>query len=160
MEMRVVILGVGVAIPRTRLSVNAGTRGIIELRTSEQDTPFRMVIDDRMSIGSASGQIVASNVSSAWFSVNVSRHQWLHNRAGLLGKRAELLVKGTFLSSGEVDIKFSVYDNDGYEQPLIERAFLESQGFQINETRVRGALRRLVLADAAALDGNSEQQSA
>jgi len=142
MEMRVTVGGFGLAMPGTTLGLNLATGAYLDFRNEFREEPYRLVLGDTRSIGGNSGTVVASQTWTEWFTVNVSAHPWLHSKNTLIGKRAELTCSGTYVGSGQIDVYFAVFDRYGEPQPLLRTASIESAGFQIDATRIRGRLAR------------------
>lgn len=142
MQMRVTLGGFGLAVPTTRLGVNVASGAYIDFRGDIREEPYRLLLGNVMTVDGNSGTVVASQVWTTWFAVNVSAHPWLHRKNTLVGKRAELTCSGTYAGSGEVELRFDVFD--AYHEPktFLRTAFIESTGFQINATSIRGRLER------------------
>lgn len=147
MEMRVTIGGAGLSLPQSRVGANLVTGAYLQFRNAREDVPLVLGLGDRFSFGDNSGTLAVSHVSTVWYPVNVSRHRWLHGKARLSGRTAQLEVKGTVIGRGGVDIEFTVYDGDDYPKTLLERAMLDATGFQIAGASVRGTLKHISRAE-------------
>jgi hypothetical protein len=143
MEMKVVISGVGAAIPKTGFGVNFISGSYIGLRNSKKMSNILMGLADLISIGNKSGTVVVGHVATDWFFVDPVMHNWVTNTNGLIGKKAEIEVIGTLIVNGNVDLKFTVFDKNGNTNELISKVDIESSGIQAANTKVRGVLKQL-----------------
>ena len=140
MEMKIVITGFGLSIPKTGLGLNLLAGSYVAFRYSEKTPYVVMGLTDALSIGSKSETVVVGHVETHWFFVDPVKHNWVTNVIGLIGKKAEIEVVGTLLIKGETDLKFTVYDKGGNVNELISKVDVKSSGLQIANTKVRGIL--------------------
>lgn len=143
MQMRITIGSIGASAPRTGFGVNGASGAYIQFREDANDTPYILGLGDYLSLGSKNGTLAMTLLWTEWFAVGVSHHPWLHRKSRLTGQRATLTVEGTTLIVGEVKVIFIVYDDRGHPRSLMERAFVESSGFQAASTTVTGVLCRM-----------------
>ena len=143
MEMKVVISGIGAAIPKTGLGVNILSGSYIEFRNSKRIPNILMGLADAISIGNKSGTVVVGHVATDWFFVDPVKHNWVTNTNDLIGKKAEIEVVGTLIVNGKVDLKFTVYDKNGNTNELISKVDIKSSGIQAANTKVRGVLKQI-----------------
>ena len=143
MEMKVVISGIGAAIPKTGLGVNIFSGSYIEFRNSKRIPNILMGLADVISIGNKSGTVVVGHVATDWFFVDPVKHNWVTNTNDLIGKKAEIEVVGTLIVNGEVDLKFTVYDKNENTNVLISKVDIKSSGLQAANTKVRGVLKQI-----------------
>ncbi len=143
MEMKVVISGIGAAIPKTGLGVNIFSGSYIEFRNSKRIPNILMGLADVISIGNKSGTVVVGHVATDWFFVDPVKHNWVTNTNDLIGKKAEIEVVGTLIVNGEVDLKFTVYDKNENTNELISKVDIKSSGLQAANTKVRGVLKQI-----------------
>lgn len=140
MEMKVVITGLGFSIPKSGLGLNILGGSYIALRISEKTPQVLMGLTDAFSLGSKSETVVVGHIETHWFIIDPVKHNWLTNTNSLMGKKAEIEVVGTLLAKGKVDLKFTVYDKNGNANELISKVDIDSSGFQVANTKVRGVL--------------------
>ena len=143
MEMKVVISGIGAAIPKTGLGVNILSGSYIKFRNSKRIPNILMGLADAISIGNKSGTVVVGHVATDWFFVDPVKHNWVTNTNDLIGKKAEIEVVGTLIVNGEVDLKFTVYDKNENTNELISKVDIKSSGLQAANTKVRGVLKQI-----------------
>ena len=140
MEMKLVIDGMGLAIPKTGFGVNITSGCYIQLRNSKGTPVILMGIADGPSLGAKSGTVFVGHVETDWFFIDPVRHNWVTNTADLIGKKAEVEATGTLVAKGKVDLKFTVYDKNGNTKELMSKVDIKSTGAQIANTKVRGVL--------------------
>ncbi len=143
MEMKVVIDGMGLAMPKTGFGLNIFSGSYIKLRDSNKNPQILMGLVDAMSLGSKSGTVVLGHVETNWFFVDPVKHNWVTNTNDLTGKKAEIEVVGTLLAKGKIDLKFTVYDKGGDAKSLVSKVDIESSGIQVANTKVRGVLKQI-----------------
>lgn len=143
MEMKVRVASLGVSLPKTGFGLNAATAGYISLRNGPDETPVSFVVNEHLSLGSSSGTIAAAIVWSEWFTVNRSQHPWLHRKNKLIGKRTSLHIEGATALYGDATVTLIIYSEHGHPNKMMERAFVDTHGFQAAATTVTGILKRL-----------------
>lgn len=143
MEMKVVISGVGAAIPNTGFGVNVISGSYIKLRNSKRMSTILMGLADAISMGNKSGTVIVGHVATDWFFVDPVVHNWVTNTNDLIGKKAEIEVLGALIVNGTVDLRFTVYDKNGNTNVLISKVDIESSGIQAANTKVRGVLKQI-----------------
>lgn len=140
MEMLINIFGLGIAIPKTGFGVNVASGSYIGFRHTKNKPDILLGLRDIVSLGSKSGTFVGSWVATDWFVVDVAKHSWVANTNWLIGKKAEIEVIGTLLIHGTVDLKFTVYDQNGNANELLTKVDIKAAGGQVSNTKIRGML--------------------
>lgn len=143
MEMKVRVASLGLSLPKTGFGLNAATAAYITIRNAPGDPPVSFVVNEHLSLGSSSGTIAAAMVWSEWFTVNLSRYPWFHRKSKLIGKRASLHVEGTTALYGDATVTLTIYSEHGHPSRIMERAFVDTHGFQAAATTVTGTVKRL-----------------
>lgn len=143
MEMKVVIDGIGVAVPKTGFGLNLFSGSYINFRNSKGVRPIMLGLADGISIGSKSGTVIVGHVETNWFFVDPVKHNWVTNTISLIGKKAEVEMIGTLLAKGRVDFKFTIFDKEGNIKELVSKVDLKSTGVQVANTKVRGVLKKI-----------------
>lgn len=143
MEMKVIIDGMGIALPKTGFGVNLFSGSYISLRNNKGAPVLLLGLADALSLGSKSGTVIVGHVATQWFFVDPVKHNWVTNTIDLIGKKAEVEVIGTLLAKGSVDFKFTVFDKEGNTKELVSKVDLESSGVQVANTKVRGVLKKI-----------------
>jgi hypothetical protein len=140
MEMIINIFGIGVTIPKTGFGLNVASGSYIGFRHAKHQPDKLLGLRDIVSLGSKSGTLVGSWVATDWFVIDVAKHSWAVNTNSLVGKKAENEVIGTLVIHGTVDLKFTVFDQNGNASELLTKADIKAAGGQISNTKVRGVL--------------------
>ncbi len=143
MEMKILIIGAGIGIPKTGISVNLGTNALIQFRSSKNSTSTCMGISQMLTAGSEAGTVIFGDVDTDWFFVNPIKHKWAANTDKLVGKKVQLEVSGTLIVGGKVDVKFTVIDEHGNTSVLMSKVDIKASGIQAASTNIRGILKRM-----------------
>lgn len=144
MEIKMLVSGFGAAIPKTNFGFNLFSGVYIMLRDTPKGKPYVLGIAASPSIGGRSGTIVASHINTSWMNVDVNKHPWLCSKISLIGKHAQVEIKGTLLFSGKVDVTLTVYDNNQESQYSVSKVDIESSGGQLAATSVRGEIKDMM----------------
>lgn len=140
MEMKVIIDGMGLAIPKTGFGINLCSGSYIKLRNYKGGASILLGIADGPSLGARSGTVFVGHVETDWFFIDPVKHNWVTNTIDLVGKKAEIEAIGTLMAKGRVDLKFTVYDKNGNAKELMSKVDLKSTGVEVANTKVRGVL--------------------
>jgi hypothetical protein len=140
MQIKFIAMGVGAAIPKSDLGVNALSGVYIQIRSTPQAKSYVFGIAKGPEIGGKNGTLVASYVNTKWIDLDGKNYSWLCDHTSLVGKLAQLEIAGTLLLSGKVDVSFTVYDKTNEEKFSMSKIDIESSGGQISTTSVRGKI--------------------
>jgi uncharacterized lipoprotein YajG len=58
----------------------------------------------------------------------------------IVGKKAEVEIKGTLMLQGKVDISITIFDKNGESNFSINKVDIESGGWQFANTKIRGKI--------------------
>lgn len=143
MQMLVQIGGAGIGAHGVKVSV--GTTALIFFRNAPDEGSYGLEIRDNFSFGGSGPNFAVSTVRTQWFTVNASKHSWLHEIPKLVGRRAELIVTGsTALNDGStVDIKWTIAGpkhGKAHELELIQVP-VQGSSFQFGSTSIEGKMK-------------------
>jgi hypothetical protein len=141
MEMRIVISGMGIKIPKTDIGMDLVSGCYIQVRTTSQAQPMTYGIATSLEPGGKTGTLMIGHAFTDWFKLDPAKHGWLFQAKNLVGKIADLKVSGTLFVSGTVDVTFKILDDEGKDVHNITRIDRNSKGFQLSSTSIHGKLK-------------------
>jgi hypothetical protein len=140
MEMKLVASGVGASVPKLGVGFSLFSGIYILIRHSATAKPYVFGVATGPEIGGNNGSLVASYINTSWMKLNPLKHDWLCSGRSLVGKLAEIELKGTLLFSGDVDISISIYDDSNESIYELSKIKIESSGGQLTDTKIRGKI--------------------
>ena len=143
MEVKVIISGLGIGIAKTGLGANLVSGTYISMRMGPKVKPRVFGITDSLSLGSDSSTLLVGHVATGWFKVKPEKDPFFMKPENLLGKKVDVSVSGTIIVGGNVDVKITVYDEYDAAKEMISRVDVESSGFQLSTTKIRGILKEM-----------------
>jgi len=138
MEIRFIASGIGASIPKINFGVNLFSGVYIQLRDTPKSIPYTIGIASTPDIGGSNGTLISSFISTDWSKVDQNKHSWICSKRALVGKTAEIEIKGTLIFNGKVDVAFKVFDEQGESEFSIEKVNIDASGGQVSDTKVRG----------------------
>lgn len=143
MEVRILLSSLSIGLGSSGFGVNAITGSYIQTRVAP-DAPVKLFgIADSMSLGSDSGTLLASHVTTSWFKVDSKAEKILAGSKGFVGNKAQLEISGTLISSGKTDVKLTSYNKAGSGTAVFELIDIPSSGGQLASSKIRGIVKSL-----------------
>lgn len=144
MQIQFHLWGGGLAIPRTKIGATVLMGGSFSIRAAKGHTETTFLLGDLISLGGQNGTAIASSIKTKWFNVDpkTKGQEWITNCGSLLGPTLEIVLHGTVVNSGHVDLSFSKIDDDGIKEQLLSRHNLEATGGQLTETKIAAKVSR------------------
>lgn len=109
MQMQIRVYGSGLSY--RGVGVNLGKEAHLLVRNAPGEGVLALAMRDKLDIGGESSVALVTHLGTPWFAVSLSAHEWLFDLHELVGRYAQLKVKGG--SAGNIDdarvsIDFSV----------------------------------------------------
>ena len=125
-----------------RVGVNVSAGFHVAIKNSDTDTPIIFSVSDYLSFGSASGSFIGSFIHTDWFEIDTRVSPLFEDPRALIGRHLGILVSGTLVTSGTVDVKFESYDRYGHAQTILNIVDIKAKGMKIASSSARGVARR------------------
>lgn len=140
MEIKMIALGYGVAIPKVSIGINLISGVYFLLRDTPRAKPFVYGIATAGGLGGKSGTMVFSYIDTAWMKIDYGKHPWLYSKMSLVNKKAQIQIKGTLVIKGKVDITLTIFDKNNETKNSINKIDIECKGGQLSTTSIRGKI--------------------
>lgn len=138
MDIRIIISGLGINIPKTSFGVNAISGCYVSVRNSEAAPEAVYGIKSYLSLGSESSTLIVGQIRSEWMKVvdpDIINKFSLQN---VMGKTLDINVSGTVLMKGTADISIKLIDGTGDAISILDKYDVKVEGGQLSSTSIRG----------------------
>lgn len=133
---------VGARVGNTGFGVNLSAGFHIAIKRHPTDIPVIFSVSNHLSLGSASGTLVGSFIHTDWFEIDTLSAPLFGEPRSLIGKHLGILVTGTLIGSGTVDIKIESYDQFGHAKTMLHLVNIKAKGMQVSSSAARGHAKR------------------
>ncbi|WP_047880387.1 hypothetical protein [Photobacterium aquae] len=134
-------------IPKTSFGVNLFSGCYIETRPNHGNAPTHIYgIIDTLSLGNESGTVVVGHAVTDWIKVTKQTSIDRLKHEFLIGKTADIEIKGSSFGNSKGDVSFKIIDENGDSITVIDKYDININAFQLATTKIRGKIRHQVVA--------------
>lgn len=144
MEMKLIASGIGASVPKMSIGFSLFSGVYIMMRRKRLAKPYILGIASGAEIGGKSGTLIVGHIETSWMKIDSAKHNWLCNRRILVGKTAEISLKGTLILSGGVDVSITIYDENSESKYSLSKVGIKSSGGQLTSTTIRGTIKDMM----------------
>lgn len=141
MEMQIHLVGAGISIPNTGLSVNALSYVYFFFRNADGVSSTVFGFDQTCTIGAEAQTLVVSDINTDWIFLDPTRNPWSLHKRQLVGKQINLQIDGMLAGSGRIDIRMDEISDEGFVTNLLTRDSIKASGFQMASSSIRGVMK-------------------
>lgn len=142
MEVKIFLSGVGAAIPKTGLGINAATVCALQVRENLAAPQKIYQMYECLTLGDSNGSFVFGYAITDWLTVpEANAHLFLLEN--LVGKEIDIEVSGTSIFKSKCDITLRIINKDNDPITALEKLSVPVDSIQLASTRIRGRLKNV-----------------
>ncbi|MCD8558171.1 MAG: hypothetical protein LRY75_04935 [Shewanella xiamenensis] len=138
MDIRIIISGLGINIPKTSFGVNAISGCYLHVKNGDAAPEAVYGIKSYLSLGSESSTLIFGQIRSEWMKVVDSEIINKFSLQNVMGKTLDINVSGTVLMKGNADISIKIINEIGDAINILDKYDVSVEGGQLSSTNIRG----------------------